>query len=246
MMDFLRTLHTLRTLRTLAPSHAAAKTRAVPVVRSRFEDSRPLAHPPAAHLETSALESIAEPREMAGIHRAITRSVEPARDDDAASQMPADRNVVTTTESRVTLSRVAEQPSVPSTPQPLSVHAVPATREAAERRERARAVPRGVERPAILRAAQPVSAPLSIAPSMPEPVGSPAARGPLSSGTVAARSESRSDGRPIIHVTIDRIDVRAPSVPERASSRPRSRSNTSASLSDYLRSRQSSRSGGTT
>jgi hypothetical protein len=237
-------------LRALAPSHAAAKTRAVPVVRSRFESGRPLSHLPAVQVETLSQDSIADQRETTGHHGAITPLIASAREDETARVKPEDRHVVTRTDSRVTMSPVSEPLSVRSTSQAAPARAVPATRETAEAAERVRAVPGAIAPPASLRAAHQLSGPLQTAAwpvglTMPEAAGSVPGRGPLSSGAVAVRSESRSDARPIIHVTIDRIDVRAPSVPERTSSRPRSRSHTSASLSDYLRARQTPRSGGT-
>lgn len=241
MMDFLR---------ALAPSHAAAKTRAVPVVRSRFEDGRPLSQVPAVQVDTLTQGVAADQRETPGPERAITRLVESAREGEAVLASRTDRSLVARSERRIEPSQMSEQLPVRSTSQPLPARAVPATRDTARQTEPVREVSRAIEAPARVRAAQTITAPLQTAAvpvvvTMPDTAGSPPARGPLSSGAVAARTESRSESRPIIHVTIDRIDVRAPSVPERASSRPRSRSNASASLNDYLRSRQPSRSGGT-
>jgi hypothetical protein len=68
---------------------------------------------------------------------------------------------------------------------------------------------------------------------------------PLSRQAVLSRVEQSGDRRPIVHVTIDRIDVRAPAGPERAIPRSRSRSSSSnGSLAEYLRARQPGRSGG--
>jgi hypothetical protein len=225
-------------LRALAPSHATAKTRAVPVLRSRFDDRWPLTRLPAVHVETPAQSSQAENRERVATSPAITRSVERAREDSEVAATSADRAIVTQADGRVTM---------PLAPEPLSVLS---TRETVAGAEHAIAVPRVVDDAlALPRATQRLSVPLRAAAvpagvTMPEPAAPAPARAPLSSNVVAARAESRSDARPVIHVTIDRIEVRAPSAPERPSSRPRVRSTTSASLSDYLRSRQSSRSGG--
>jgi hypothetical protein len=60
---------------------------------------------------------------------------------------------------------------------------------------------------------------------------------PLSADTLAARAARRSEPvRPVIHVTIDRIDVRAAPVPQRTAAAPRPRERAPGqSLSDYLR-----------
>jgi hypothetical protein len=235
-------------LRALAPSHAAAKTRAVPVVRSRFEDSQPLTRLPAPHAETPTQDTPGDPRE-------ILHLSEPAREDDTGRPVPADRDVadrdvVVPADSRVATSPVPGQPLVRSTLQPVHVRAAAVTGGRRDRTEQIHAVPHANAPLAFLRASHPVSAPLqtpaaAIGVTIAQAAGSIPGRGPLSSVAVAERTASRSDVRPVIHVTIDRIDVRAPSAPERTSSRPRSRSNTSGSLGDYLRSRQTSRPGGT-
>jgi hypothetical protein len=69
--------------------------------------------------------------------------------------------------------------------------------------------------------------------------------GPLSQQALASRVLSQSDRPPIVHVTIDRVDVRAPAAPERPAPRTRSRTATAGSLTDYLRARPAGRQGGT-
>jgi len=64
-------------------------------------------------------------------------------------------------------------------------------------------------------------------PATARPVVAPPVASPLSQGTVAARAHPAESPRPVIHVTIDRIDVRAPAAPshaapaKRASAAPR-------------------------
>lgn len=68
---------------------------------------------------------------------------------------------------------------------------------------------------------------------------------PMSSRALAARITPHAEQAPIINVTIDRIDVRAPAAPERAKPSARSRpSPPNQSLSDYLRGREPERRGG--
>jgi hypothetical protein len=67
----------------------------------------------------------------------------------------------------------------------------------------------------------------------------------MSSRALAARITPHAEQAPIINVTIDRIDVRAPAAPERAKPSARSRpSPPNQSLSDYLRGREPERRGG--
>ena len=65
---------------------------------------------------------------------------------------------------------------------------------------------------------------------------------PLSDQTVASRAASTRDERPIIHVTIDRIEVRAPSAERKsAPDKPRAKQAPSISLAEYLRGRAGGR-----
>ena len=56
---------------------------------------------------------------------------------------------------------------------------------------------------------------------------------PLSPAVVAGRAMAVREQAPVIHVTIDRLDVRAPARAEPARQRPRPQP--TVSLSDYLR-----------
>ena len=79
---------------------------------------------------------------------------------------------------------------------------------------------------------------LQVAARLPlnDPLSTGGARAaPLSRGIVAGREMAARDERPVIHVTIDRIDVRAPLAPKAASEPRRSRPQPTMSLADYLR-----------
>lgn len=82
----------------------------------------------------------------------------------------------------------------------------------------------------------------SVAPIAASPI---APRSPMSEAALALRSTSPSQPpRPVIHVTIDRIEVRAPaSAPSAPSPVPQRTTTSSVSLGDYLRQRTSSRGG---
>jgi hypothetical protein len=68
---------------------------------------------------------------------------------------------------------------------------------------------------------------------------------PMSEASLAQRVVRARDQRPVIHVTIDRIDVRAPAAAQRPAAPARARAAApSVSLSDFLRARGSTRSGG--
>jgi hypothetical protein len=58
---------------------------------------------------------------------------------------------------------------------------------------------------------------------------------PLSDAVVAARPRAPREERPVIHVTIDRLDVRAPGASKPAAERRKPRPLPSQSLTDYLR-----------
>ncbi|MFO1086053.1 MAG: hypothetical protein U1E21_15925 [Reyranellaceae bacterium] len=58
---------------------------------------------------------------------------------------------------------------------------------------------------------------------------------PLSDTVVAARTRAPREERPVVHVTIDRIEVRAPAAPKAVAERRKSRPLPSQSLADYLR-----------
>ena len=90
------------------------------------------------------------------------------------------------------------------------------------------------ERPLTAAAAVPpaVRAPLAL-------VGQPAARvqgasTPLTEAAVAGRSQTTPAKAPVVHVTIDRIDVRAPAAARPGAAERRPRPQPSVSLSDYL------------
>jgi len=62
-----------------------------------------------------------------------------------------------------------------------------------------------------------------------------APRAPLSAAAVASRAGIERDARPVVHVTIDRIDVRAPRDAEKPEAAPkRAKVQPQISLADYL------------
>jgi hypothetical protein len=66
------------------------------------------------------------------------------------------------------------------------------------------------------------------------PAASPTPLAPLSDGAIAGRTETRRTPAPVIHVTIDRIDVRAPAPPRPAPPTRRAPAEPSLSLSEFL------------
>lgn len=63
----------------------------------------------------------------------------------------------------------------------------------------------------------------------------PAPVAPLSDAAVASRPRAPREERPVIQVTIDRLEVRAPAAPKAAAERRKPRPVPSQSLADYLR-----------
>lgn len=77
-------------------------------------------------------------------------------------------------------------------------------------------------------------APTSLLPTL--PASRPDARAaPLSDTAVASRMGTPRDERPVIHVSIDRIDVRAPAPDKPGTAVRRPRAEPAVSLSEYLR-----------
>jgi hypothetical protein len=68
----------------------------------------------------------------------------------------------------------------------------------------------------------------------PRSAAGPTPSAPLSDGAVAGRAETHRPPAPVIHVTIDRIDVRAPAPPRPAPPARRAPAEPSLSLSDFL------------
>ena len=85
-----------------------------------------------------------------------------------------------------------------------------------------------------------------IARPAPPPAPPPAQAAPISAAAIETLTAARVPPRPVIHVTIDRIDVRAPATAPRAvsASRPRNSMAPGVSLADYLRAGPRRRDGG--
>jgi hypothetical protein len=235
MMDFLR---------SLAPSRATAPSRAVGVVPSRFEGGRPLS--PAAAPMGSAWSVDVGPSEDA--------LPPPVKADRPISRVPpAETRRHTTSDQSVHLeaAEAGRAASPIARPQPVRVDvAAPLTRTHAQERTPSHPTSQSAE---PVPAARPDNAaPLrSPAAAVREPVTTRGQRhadgGPLSTRAIEIRSASPyGQLPPVVHVTIDRIDVRAPAVADRPSPRPRPRprASSSGSLTDYLRSRHGGPRGG--
>jgi hypothetical protein len=77
------------------------------------------------------------------------------------------------------------------------------------------------------------------------PTGVSSTRAPISHAALATHMSPLAGPRPVIHVTIDRIDVRAPAVPREPAAPRKSRAAApSVSLSAYLRAGRPDRTGG--
>ena len=235
-------------LRRLAPpSRAGDRSRAMPVLASRFAGEAPLRSVPAAGADESALPEAdagtatlqrAPPSRHAGAGAAVQSLSTPS----IAAQVPGARE--STPRDRAADSRVlardaleAVRPQIPRvTPAATSIADQP------QQRREAAITPRSTEarsRPEPIdsnRAPAP-QARVTHAPHQP-PLASPR---PLSQRAVDARLPSAAPLRPVIQITIDRIDVRPAAGPSRApaAARPRTAS-PSVPLADYLRGRAKS------
>jgi hypothetical protein len=220
-------------LRSLAPRHANDATRACAVLPSRFADMSPLRANPATpaprpdELETVPQE-IAIPSANAGRPPAAAPAAADRAVPVAARSSPGTRIASTSTDStaRTTLApRADTRDSECSTAGQASRFAP--THAAARPVSRAAAVRDAGSPEAQVGASSPNAAPR---------------HAPLSPQALAARTSHAAERRPVIHVTIDRIDVRAPAAPDRPKGSSRSRgASPSVSLADYLRPRESGR-----
>jgi len=238
-------------LRGLAPRRAADATRASAVLPSRFAIGGPLSAVPAVPLSTVATgdewpaQTASEPRPQA--------AVQPVVDPFAGARAPATAHVDASASTRTVVeSRPADGPTTrvaPRTSRDDRGQWAPPSLPLAQPRalDSTRKAPLTVSEPVVAQR----SAGVALAATPPVVIGSsgaqsteraapplpvPAVAAPMSDAALAARTSSRADQRPVIHVTIDRIDVRAPASPRQPALPARSRAaSPRVSLSDYLR-----------
>jgi len=241
-------------LRALAPHHGNARHRAVAAVRSRYEADRPMQSVPstmAADVDGYEHEVVPERPSI----EASPSPVSPARLTAAYAETPEGAVRVTPGQFVLSVARPQQEPAPTDTQSAIDVpssskHVADAlrapVRDVVNERPRTAALvepvtPDRARRP-VASPALPIVSALASAARAPEGSGH---EGPLSRQAVLARVEQPSERRPIVHVTIDRIDVRAPATAERAVPRTRPRpSSSNGTLTDYLRTRPPGRSGG--
>jgi hypothetical protein len=228
--------------RRLAPLREGDATRATAALPSRFAAESPLrvAASPRVDDEQPVLETAAHAP-------TVTRRVR-APDAPHAAAPEVDAATVVVAESRGDRSRQssatpaprehrAEAAELPAAPTRLVAQAQPHEAPAPHRVIAAVAAPDAVD---AARASSVRQRPVQTANAAPlGNTNGPAVRHePMSAAALAARNSQPAEQRPIIHVTIDRIDVRAPAAPARPAPAPRARTATpTVSLGDYLRAR---------
>jgi hypothetical protein len=224
MMDFAR---------SLAPLRDSDLTRALPVLPSRFGAEAPLSTAPSPHDEPEpGLPTPTEERPGAAARPSRASLVTLADDDGLRTQAvpaaPSSRRQAAATHQPQRLPADAELPA--PAPPPASLRG----RAAAERIDgapSAASLP-AIADPALIRQAPRVSAAAPRDGAAPPHVP----RRPMSAPALAERHAAAAEPRPVVHVTIDRIDVRAPAAPARPAAAPRARNAApSVSLADYLR-----------
>ena len=244
MMDYLR---------ALAPHHAHARHRAVVALRSRYDIDQPIrvvpraAAPEAGHDEREAASSRERVNQPARALEIDGVSPSVAADDEPRPR--ARHTSVAAAALRAGSASVASHPELET-----AVRTVPVDDEAlppapAMNSRGPHALPSVGSRSSQV-APQPVppAVPIpreriAVASRLEQRLGRDNA--PLSQLALASRVVPQSDRPAIVHVTIDRVDVRAPAAPDRPAPRTRSRTATAGSLTDYLRARPAGRRGGT-
>jgi hypothetical protein len=220
-MDYLRRLH---------PSHADRSSAA------RLD--APVTMAATVALPSATVEALALPP---GEVRATVPDVAPlaASQPPLTGPSPRAAPLAEITASRAVSRRPPAAPATPSQPMQLTRSALPLSVMAA------RATPSSID--ATAQPAQPAAAPLLMraeSPSSPaarrhEPSAVALALQPLRPEAVREREQATAaEPPPIIHVTIDRIDVRLPSTPAASTAQSRRRpASAVGGLGDYLRGR---------
>ena len=238
MMDFLR---------GLASHHGNEATSAMPAVPSRFESDQPLrAVPP----RKQPREFVDDPEGNAAA-RASAPSVPPRFDQVEAGSSIREPEAVTpppvapaSPSPRAAIpSRPAKPADIPHSPPTAgTVHPTPAA--AVFRPEyRTRRVPEDATMAGSASGSNHVDSDRGVQVPAVAPVVLPrhttaGADAPLSRRRVEAHAEQRAERRTVVHVTIDRVDVSAPSAADRPKPPARSRRVTpSQPLAEYLRAR---------
>jgi len=229
MMDFAR---------RLAPMHDGDASRAMAVLPSRFAGERE----GAAALDSAADHGEPPWREAGATPQMAERSdaSAPSRHDGLAPAQAAGAPAITTPRSapsvkvRVDAGRQHEGPSATA---PMASVAARASVAATPHEMPSSIATSAVPHTAELSGADAAPAtPMRAIAAGAMPIA-PTTRQPLSDAVLAAR-HAIEPSRPVVHVTIDRIDVRAPSTAAREAATPRPRQTASSvSLGDYLRQR---------
>jgi hypothetical protein len=241
MMDFLR---------GLAPAHADARHRAVVAPRSRYETDQPI-----RPLPRTAAPEVEHDERAASMPERANRSIRPLEIDDVSSPLVThDRPKRRLTREAVDLALrppaaaiVTAHPELEAAVRTTLVEGQALPPASATSPQGSLVLPAVGRRPSHAvsepaRTAVPTRRERAALASRPE---RSVDNGPLSQQALASRVLQQSDRPPIVHVTIDRVDVRAPAAPERPAPRTRSRTATAGSLTDYLRARPAGRQGGT-
>lgn len=222
MMDFAR---------RLAPIPADDRTRAVPQLPSRFADASLTQSNLTPPVPTTASElppaNTATPSNLAAVeHRVQLR--------DRATQRPEPQIAQ---RSSPALSRESNSDPALAVNHTTYAGAQPPPSPHHAKGPKAE----GVVRTSLpndatsLVSANPITSKIAIAPF--NALLAPTRR-PMSEPALAARAAQTPPAPPVVHVTIDRIEVRAPATPPRTASAPRTRpAAPSVTLTDYLRQR---------
>jgi len=250
MMDFAR---------RLAPPRGADPTLALPVLPALFAGEAPLRSAPLASPVDGPVwqgAPVAPPQVRpaapapAGTAAPALVEVPHASAPPRAGTAPAAIVQVVSAEAapqRLAAAQPAWQPQPVPAPQASDLPARVDPERAAAREAKPLAASDPAPQPMLSqRAPQPLRVPAqrTALPSvLPAAHETPVVR-PLSATALAGRALAPTAPPPVVHVTIDRIDVRAPAAPARPSAAPRRARAPSVSLGDYLRGPAGRRQGG--
>ena len=223
-------------LRGLAPRRDGDTSWAVPVVPSRFSESRPLLLATPPPVDTPGLDAeVAQPLPLVMRARTAPPTSRPTH-DGAVTEAPAPT-------APIALQAARPEPAQDLDVRPIVLRQPPArviSPPLVEHASASQISRRDTEPPPAARAATPlvlarVTARLAGTPAVERTGAASTVSAPLSAAALTERPAPAA-APPVIHVTIDRIEVRAPAASRPAAAPARSRAHAaSVSLTDYLR-----------
>jgi hypothetical protein len=226
MMDFLR---------ALAPSDHGAATRATALLPSRFSGVQPL-RGKAFTMDTSEASSPVSDVTLVDATPSTSGEQTVRRSERERARVIGPESTRTAAVSPTTQGSERAQSLERRLSASHARHERPAGTAGDVGRDRGDARPSSIQQIVRHRGRETSLARPVVSASLPESAPARPIVQPLSAAALVERPAGRAERRPIVHVTIDRIEVRAPATPMRSTPSERPRATTPRiSLGEYLR-----------